>query len=240
MKTVLVTGANKGLGFETAKYLLENGYFVYLGARKQELGTAAVSNLKTFGLHSCEFIEIDTTSDESVNNAKEYLSTKLSSLDVLINNAGILGRIPTAENPLSLTDIQKVFDTNLFGTIRVTQTFLPLLKLSTHPRIVNVTSDLASLTLHQDPTWKYYPFKGLAYGPSKSALNAFTVALAFQLKETKFKVNCVTPGHTATDFNNYRGDKKPQDTCKTIAKYAMLDDGAPTGKFFNENGELPW
>jgi NAD(P)-dependent dehydrogenase (short-subunit alcohol dehydrogenase family) len=240
MKTVFITGANKGLGFETAKYLLENGYFVYLGARKKELGTAAVNNLKTLGLNNCELVEIDTANEASVHKAKEHLSTRLLSLDVLINNAGILGRIPTAENPLSLNDIHEVFNTNLFGTISVTLALLPLLKLSEHPRIVNVTSDLASLTLHQDPAWKYYPFKGFAYGPSKSAINAFTIALAFQLRDTKFKVNCVTPGHTATDFNNYRGEKKPQDSCKTIARYAMLDDDAQTGKFFDEHGELPW
>jgi len=238
--TVLITGANKGLGFETAKYLLQNDHFVYLGCRNLERGAEAVSKLKSEGLDNCELIEIDVTSEVSVDNAKAILSEKVNALDVLINNAGILGRIPTPDNPLGVSDVQRVFETNFFSTIRVTQTFLPMLKQSKLARIVNVTSSLASLTSHQDPGWKYYPYKNIAYGPSKSALNAYTVALAYHLKGLNIKVNCVTPEHTATDFNNHRGEKLPHETCKVIAQYAMIDENGPTGKFFDENGELPW
>lgn len=240
METAFITGANKGLGFETARYLLQNGYFVYLGYRNSMLGKEAISRLHAQDLTQCDLIEIDVTDQNSVDAAKRMLSTKTDVLDVLINNAGILGRIPTPENPHTLADVKHVFETNFFGVIRVTEAFLPQLKNSQNPRIVNVTSDLGSLTLHQDPNWKYSSFKSITYPPSKTALNAYTLMMAFKLKDFGIKVNCVTPGHTATDFNNYRGTLKPEDTCKIIARYAMIGNDGPTGKFFGAEGELPW
>lgn len=240
MKTVLITGANKGIGFETAKVLIREGYYVYLGCRNKEYGILAEKKLKEEGFNDCSFIQLDVTDQASINKVKIEIERNNTKLDVLINNAGILGRIPTPDSPLNVDDVQKVFETNFFGVIRVTQTLLPLLNKSESPRIVNVTSDLASLTLHQDQTWKFFPLKRISYGPSKTALNAYTVALAYELMSKNFKINCVTPGETATDINNYKGDRRPKDACKVIAKFAMLDDNGPTGKFFSEEGELPW
>jgi NAD(P)-dependent dehydrogenase (short-subunit alcohol dehydrogenase family) len=160
MKTALITGANKGLGFETAKHLIKNGFFVYLGCRNRQAGLEAAEKLRDQDLSECKFLELDVTSQESIDKAVETMCEKLDSLDVLINNAGILGRIPDNEHPLNVEDVKNVFETNLFGAIRVTQAFLPLLEKSHHGRIVNVTSDVASLTLHHDPNWEYFPFKG--------------------------------------------------------------------------------
>ncbi len=236
MKKALITGANKGLGFETARHLLQQGYYVYLGCRNKQHGEDALKKLSEQGLTQAEVLELDVTSAASVKSARK----KTAALDVLVNNAGILGKLPSAGNPVTVDDVKQVFETNFFGAIRVTEAFIDLIKQALQGRIVNVTSDLGSLTLHNDPSWEYYPYKGLAYGPSKTALNAYTLALAFQLKDTPVKVNCVTPGHTATDFNNYRGHKKPEDSCKIITYYATLDETGPSGKFFGENGELPW
>jgi len=245
MKTALVTGANKGIGFETAKYLLEQGYFVYLGCRDASLGAAAVATLqglKTLeGLGSnCELLELDVTSQSSVDAAAAALSAKGITLDVLINNAGILGAFPAPEGAAGTENAQQVFDTNYFGPIRVTTAMLPLLQKSVQPRIVNVSSEIGSLQLHQDPSWTFYQLKDKAYGPSKTALNFYTIMLAFQLADTPFKVNSVCPGYTATAMNNFSGTGKAADAARTIAGYAMLDDAGPSGKFFNAAGEIPW
>lgn len=161
-------------------------------------------------------------------------------LDILINNAGILGRRQNKENPLTVADVREVFETNFFGTIAVTEAFLPFLKRSSLPVVENITSDLSSLTKHQDPDWLLYNAKSISYGPSKTALNAYTVALAHEYKNLGFKINCVTPGWTSTDFNGNSGGKSAAENCINLAKYAMLDANGPTGKFFGEEGELPW
>jgi NAD(P)-dependent dehydrogenase (short-subunit alcohol dehydrogenase family) len=141
--------------------------------------------------------------------------------------------------------LHEVFNTNFFGAVNVTQTFMELLKKSATPRIVIVTSGLASLTLHSNPAWKYYAVKGAAYGPSKTALNAYTVALAYELRDTAFKVNAVDPGYTATDFNQHRGTGSVENAARIIVKYALIDADGPTGKFFSndidgESDESPW
>ncbi len=173
------------------------------------------------------------------------MGAKIDSLNVLINNAGISGGFPQAPTLLSTDTIRQVFDTNFFGTINVTQVFLDLLKKSEAPRIVNVTSGLASLTLHSDPSWKYYNIKGGAYGPSKTALNAYTIALAFELRDTPFKINAVDPGFTATDFNQHRGTGTVPDAAARIVKYAIVDENGPTGQYFSDDnnpgsGISPW
>lgn len=240
MKTALITGANKGIGLETARQLAGQGIFVNLGCRRTAAGEQALQTLQAEGLTNTAFIEIDVTSDESVTKAKNQLQEKTPVLDILINNAGILGRVAEPEKPLTVTDVKNVFETNFFGVIRVTQAFMPLLQRSAAARIVNVTSDLASLTRHNDPNWKYYQYKNISYGPSKTALNAYTVALAYQLRDTNCKVNAVNPGHTATEFNNYRGTKPPQLAAQVIVQYALIGENGPTGKFFDEDGAAPW
>lgn len=232
MKTALVTGANKSIGFEVVKQLLDLGYYVYLGNRDIKKGSEAMAQLKSDKL---EVIKIDISDQASISAARQIMGEKISSLDLLVNNAGISGGFPQSPTTISVDTIREVFNTNFFGTIQVTQAFLDLLKNSDVPRIVNVTSGLASLTLHNDPSWKYYNFKGGAYGPSKTALNAYTVALAFELRDTAFKINAVDPGFTATDFNNYRGTGNVEDAAKIIVKYATLDAGGPTGKYFSDD-----
>ena len=164
---------------------------------------------------------------------------------MLINNAGINGGFPQSSLEASVDQFKTVFDTNLFGVVRVTQAFIDLLKKSTEPRIVNVSSSGSSLTLHSDPTWKYYSHKAALYPSSKAALNMYTIDLAYQLKDTAFKVTAVCPGFVATDFNGHMGTGTVQDGGSRIAKYAMIGNDGPTGKFIAEeynpeNGETPW
>jgi len=241
MKKVLITGANKSIGFEAARQLLTQGYFVYLGARDLAKGEEAVTKLKAEGLDNVQAIQIDVTSPESITAA----SKQIDSLDVLINNAGISGDFPQKAAEVKIDTVRVVFDTNFFGVINVTQAFLDILKKSDEPRIVNVTSGLGSLTLHSDPNWKYYQVKSAAYGPSKSALNAYTIVLAFELKNTKFKVNAVDPGYTATDFNHHNGPGTVEDAAARLVKYATIGQDGPTGGFFSddnnpETGVSPW
>lgn len=240
MKSALVTGANKGIGFETAKQLAKLGYFVYIGSRNKAKGFEAIEKLKAFGYTNVDCIELDVTNINSIKSAKQELEIKTQQLDILINNAGIRGEVPQPASKVPIERLRLVFETNFFGAVQATQEFMDLLKKADQPRIVNVTSDLASLTNHSDPTWKFYPFKSAAYSPSKTALNAYTVMLAFELKDTNFKVNCVNPGHTATDFNNYKGEKSVEQGASVIVKYATLDKDGATGKFFSEEEETAW
>lgn len=240
MKSALVTGANKGIGFETAKQLAELGYFVYIGSRDKTKGLEAIEKLKALGYANVDCIELDVTDINSIKSARQELEVKTQYLDILINNAGIRGEVPQPASKVPIERLRLVFETNFFGAVQITQEFMDLLKKADQPRIVNVTSDLASLTNHSDPTWKFYPFKSAAYSPSKTALNAYTVMLAFELKDTNFKVNCVNPGHTATDFNNYKGEEPVEQGASVIVKYATLDKDGATGKFFSEEGETAW
>jgi NAD(P)-dependent dehydrogenase (short-subunit alcohol dehydrogenase family) len=244
MKTALITGANKSIGLETARQLLQQGYYIYLGSRNLENGLEAVEKLKAEGLTHLEAIQIDVSNDESVKAARVEIGKKTEVLDVLINNAGILGGMNQTTNT-DLAVFKQVFDTNLFGVISVTQAFMDLLQKSIQPRIVNVTSGLASLTLHNDPTWKYYNVKAAIYNTSKAALNMYTITLAYELRDTAFKVNAVDPGFTATDFNQHSGSGTVQDAAARLVKYATIDANGPTGKFFSddnspETGESQW
>ncbi len=246
MKKALITGANKSIGFETARQLLQKGYYIYLGSRNIENGLEAVEKLKAEGLNQVEAIAIDVSNQKSVKAARVEIGKKTDVLDVLINNAGISGGM--ANQSAISTDLsvyKEVFETNLFGVVLVTQSFMDLLQNSSEPRVVNVTSGLASLTLHSDPTWKYYNVKAPAYSPSKAALNMYTIVLASELRDTPFKVNAVDPGYTATDLNNHSGPGTVQEAAARLVKYATIDADGATGKFFSddnspETGESPW
>nr|WP_315240942.1 SDR family oxidoreductase [uncultured Flavobacterium sp.] len=244
MKSVLITGANRSIGLETVKQLSKKGLFVYLGSRDLEKGKAAVKELNKNGFENIQAIEIDVTNSNSILAAKKVIESEQGKLDILINNAGILGTNPQLASDTSIEEIQKVFDTNFFGVINVTQAFLELLKKSESPRISNITSGLGSLTLHSDPSWKYYAIKTASYGTSKAALNAYTIALAHELKES-FKVNAIDPGYTATDFNHHSGPGTVESAASFIVKHTLTNDDAPTGKFFSndiedETEESPW
>ena len=245
MKKVLITGANKSIGFETARQLLQQGYYVYLGSRSVERGNLAIEKLKDEGLINVELIQLDVNNSASVEKARLVLGKKTNVLDALINNAGINGGMPQEALSTTIDQLQNVFNTNLYGVVRVTQAFVDLLRKSKQPRIVNVSSSGCSLTLHSDPTWKYYHHKSAVYAPSKAAMNMYTIALAYELKNANFKVNAVCPGFIATDFNGHRGTGTVQEAGTRIAKYATIDQDGPTGKFFSEEynpetGQCPW
>lgn len=245
MKKALITGANKSIGLETARQLLQKGYYIYLGSRNLENGHEAVEKLKAEGLNNVEAIQIDVADEESVKAARTEIGKKTDVLDVLINNAGVNGGMPQTATSADIAVFKRVYDTNVFGVILVTQTFMDLLQKSPQPRIVNVTSGMGSLTLHSDPTWKYYHNKGAIYHTSKAALNMYTIVLAYELRDTAFKVNAVDPGFTATDFNQHRGTGTVEDAAARLVKYAIIDESGPTGKFFSEEnnpetGEIPW
>ena len=239
MKNVLITGANKGIGFETAKQLAESGHHVFLGSRDEQKGNDAVNKLKASGITNVEFVKIDVTDIASIMQAKTIMESKIEALDVLINNAAITGEQP---QNISTTDIalyKKVFDTNYFGAIRTTQQFLSLLQKSTLPHIINISSEVGSLTMHtspgRNPNWDLYN----AYGSSKTAINSFTVMLANELRNTKFRVNSVTPGYTATDLNQHQGFKSVEEGTKPIVRL-ITEINVATGKFIKDGGEVPW
>jgi len=245
MKTALITGANRSIGFEAARQLLQQGYYVYLGSRDLARGQQAVAQLHAEGLTQVEPLQIDVADPASVAAARTALGHKTEVLDVLINNAGISGGMVQPAASTAVSVIKEVFETNVFAVIDVTQTFLDLLHRSPAPRIVNVTSGLGSLTLHTDPRWKYYAVKGAAYGPSKAALNAYTIMLAYELRDTPFKVNAVDPGYTATDFNHHSGPGTVADAAARLVKAATLGPDGPTSQFFSddnapETGISPW
>ncbi|WP_223649691.1 SDR family oxidoreductase [Hymenobacter psoromatis] len=245
MKKALITGANKSIGLETARQLLRLGYYVYLGSRDLPNGQRAADQLRAEGLDQVEPLQLDVTDHASIAAARQALGQRTDVLDVLINNAGISGGM--SQPPLG-TDVQvirEVFETNVFGVVAVTQAFIDLLRAAPEPRIVNVTSGLGSLTLHHDPSWKYYAVKGAAYVPSKAALNAYTIMLAYELRDTPFKVNAVDPGYTATDFNHHSGPGSVEAAAARVVKAALLGPDGPTSQFFSddnapETGISPW
>jgi NAD(P)-dependent dehydrogenase (short-subunit alcohol dehydrogenase family) len=245
MNSVLITGANRSIGLELVKEFSKKGLFVYLGTRDLEKGKLVVNNLNENGYENIKAIAIDVTNPDTIVAAKNIVEREQGKLDILINNAGISGEMPQNASNTSIAAIQNVFDTNFFGVISVTQIFLELLKKADSPRISNITSGLGSLTLHSDPNWKYYNFKSASYGTSKAALNAYTIVLAYELRDLPFKVNVIDPGYTATDFNHHNGPGTIESAANFIIKHTLTDDSGPTGKFFSndiedETGISPW
>lgn len=246
MKTVLITGANKGIGFETARQLLEKGFFVFIGSRDAEKGAEAVRKLQAEGFSNLEAVQLDVTDPVSVRSARAEIGKKAAVLDVLINNAGING----GSDPYTVLEARgdeylDAFKTNLLGTANVTQAFIDLLKGSPEPRIVNVSSSVGSLALQSDPEWPAYHYARYGvYAVSKAALNMYTIQLAYELRNTKVKVNAVCPGLTKTDFTFFRGGEV-HTAASRIIRYVLIGNDGPTGKFFSEEtnpstGEIPW
>ena len=238
-KIALITGANKGLGFETARQLANQNVKVLIGARDETRGREAAEKLQDEGFDA-EFVLIDVTDEKTIEAAAKYVEENCGKLDILVNNAGIAVDYGLEPGEFSLEKIRQTFDTNFFGVITVTQAFLPLIKKSENGRIVNVSSGLGSLTQNSDPNWEFKEVKPIAYNSSKAALNMFTIVLASQLKDTKIKVNSADPGYTATDLNNNSGPKTVEQGASIIFDLAtLLDDGA-TGSYFDDQGVVPW
>ena len=242
-KTALITGANRGIGLETARQLGQKGIKVLVGARSEEKGLEAVETLKNEDLDA-EFILLDVDNTETHEAAAKYIEENFGKLDILINNAGISLEFDETGNfaPASQTSqevFRKTFDTNFFNTIALTQTFLPLVKNSEAGRIVFLSSGLGSLTLHSDPASPIYDFKVPAYDISKTALNGYAVHLAHELKDSNIKVNAAHPGSVVTDMNP-QGEITVEEGAKTSVDLATLGNDGYTGKFIHLGDELPW
>ncbi|HYO94320.1 MAG TPA: SDR family NAD(P)-dependent oxidoreductase [Polyangiaceae bacterium] len=245
----LVTGANKGIGQQIAKDLAGRGFTVLLGSRNLEPGEAAA---KAIGADA-RALQLDVTDHASIAAAAERIRKELGRLDVLVNNAAIAHAnaagagmsfeeiLKTGEpSRASLAEVRAVFETNVFGVIAVTQAMLPLLREAPAGRIVNVSSEVGSLTKQTDPSNPYRSIRSVTYIPSKTALNAVTVAFANELQGTRIKVNAACPGFTATDLNQFRGTRSVEQGAREPVRLALLDANGPTGSFSNEDGPLPW
>ncbi|MEU8937437.1 SDR family NAD(P)-dependent oxidoreductase [Streptomyces goshikiensis] len=241
-KIALVTGANKGIGFEIAAGLGALGYGVAVGARDRARREAAVEKLRAGGADAFG-VPLDVTDDGSVTEAAQLIERQAGRLDALVNNAGISGELGTgwAQDPTAADfgELRRVVETNVIGVMRVTNAMLPLLRRSAAPRVVNVSSRLASLTHQADPDVEIGPVMGL-YAPSKSFLNAVTVQYARQLAGTDILANAACPGLVATDFNGFHGPRTPAQGAAVAIRLATLPDGGPSGAFFDDAGEIPW
>ena len=243
----LVTGANKGIGLQIAKDLAARGFTVLVGSRNLAQGEAAAKSVSA----DARALQLDVTDHASIAAAAERIRSELGRLDVLVNNAAIshAGKPGTSFEELlkagrpsvaSIAEVRAVFETNVFGVIAVTQAMLPLLLEAPAGRIVNVSSEVGSLTKQTDPTNPHRSIKNAAYVPSKTALNAITVAFANELETTRIKVNAACPGYTATDLNNFSGTRTVEQGAREPVRLALLDANGPTGSFSNEDGPLPW
>ena len=238
-KVALITGANRGLGLETAKQLGEQGVSVVLGARKLAAAEEAAGNLKSQGIDA-HGVQLDVVNEADRAAVAIYLASHFGKLDILINNAGIgsstgLGNVTSA---VTDEDLVTVFNTNFFSVVALTRELLPLLQKSPAGRIVNLSSILGSLTLHSSPEGLgVMPF---AYDASKSALNAFTIHLAKELAGTAVKVNSAHPGWVKTELGTAAAPMEIPDGAKTSVSLALLDANGPSGKFFHLDKELPW
>jgi NAD(P)-dependent dehydrogenase (short-subunit alcohol dehydrogenase family) len=235
----LITGANKGIGFEIARQLGKADHRILLGARDASLGKAAASTLKAEGIN-VRFINIDLNKPATIQAAATTIAADYGRLDVLVNNAGIADRADGLPSKTSIDAVRRIFDTNFFGTLAVTQAMLPLLLSSSSGRIVNVSSGLGSLVLNGDPSWEFSQAKFLGYNSSKAAVNMLTVQLAAELRNTGIKVNSADPGFTATDLNAHRGRQTIPEGAAAAVRLALLPNDGPTGGFFSASNPEPW
>ena len=238
-KLALVTGANKGIGFEVARSLAREGHTVLLGARNPALGEAAAAKLREDKL-DVRFVELDLDRNETFASAAAVIERDYGQLDILVNNAGIVDPADGPPSTAGIAAMERVFHTNFFQTVAVTQALLPLLRKARSARIVNVSSGLGSLTQHSDPSWPYAAIKVLGYCASKAALNMFTVQLAWELRDTPIKVNAADPGYTATDLNHNSGHQTIEQGAAETIRLALLPDDGPTGTYSDSAGPVPW
>jgi NAD(P)-dependent dehydrogenase (short-subunit alcohol dehydrogenase family) len=235
----LITGANKGIGFEIARQLGEQGVFVLIGSRDEARGQEAAGTLAARGLPVAA-LGIDVTDGASVARAARDIEQQHGRLDILVNNAGITGEFRGAPSEVTVDQLRQVYETNVFGAVAVTNAVLPLLRRSEAGRIVNMSSGLGSLTLNSDPGSEFAAYNLITYQSSKTALNAVTVAYAKELRATGIKVNSADPGFTATDLNQQRGYRTVEQAAVIAVRLATLGANGPTGTFQDENGPVPW
>ena len=235
----LITGANKSIGFETARRLGQQGIHVIIGARDTARGEEAVQKLAALSVEAT-FVHLDVTDEKSIARAAQSLAETFGRLDILINNAGIGGGKPNPASETDMTDMRAIYDTNVFGVVAVTKAMLPLLRTSPVGRIVNVSSGLGSITLDSDRNHYYFQVKNMPYQSSKAAVNMITVEFAKELAQTPIKVNAADPGYTDTDFNNHTGSRTVEQAATVIVHLATLGEDGPTGTFQDENGNVPW
>jgi len=248
-RIALVTGANQGVGLQVAKELVASGVTVFLGSRNFERGEAAARQSGAGAIA----LQIDVTDHASIAAAAERIRTRFGRLDVLVNNAGIsnTGRDPNASiedyakstrpSNVSFDEMRAVWETNVFGVLAVYQAMLPLLRLSSDARIVNVSSGVGSLATNADPAFSYRRMFGPVYPASKAALNAITLAMMIELEGTGIKVNLVSPAFTATNLNNYAGTESVEDGSREVVRVALLGPDGPSGTFTRwENVTIPW
>ena len=243
-KVAFITGANRGLGLETARELGKTGIVVVLGSRDPKKGEAAAAKLRDEGI-TAEGLSFDVNKTQDYQKAYDYFAKKYGRLDILVNNAGVLKEgqadsVPNQTSAVSPGTLRETFETNFFAVVALTQKLWPLMRKAPTGRIVNVSSILGSLTLHSDPNSPIYPFKTFAYDASKAALNAFTVHLAHELRDTKIKVNSAHPGWVKTEMGGPNAPMEVSEGGKTSAQLATLADDGPSGGFFHLGQPLPW
>lgn len=242
-KIAMITGANKGIGFETARQLGNEGITIIVTARNKEKGNYAAEQLKNEGL-DVEFLQLDVTSDADIKNAVDFISAKYGRLDILINNAGIQieseGYATNTTLTVSDAILRQTFDTNFFNVVKLTNALLPLIRKSAAGRIVNLSSIMGSLGLHSDPASPIYGAKPFAYDTSKTALNSYTIHLAAALADTNIKVNSAHPGWVKTEMGTESAPMEIADGAKTSVALALLGVDGPSGKYIHLGQELPW
>jgi NAD(P)-dependent dehydrogenase (short-subunit alcohol dehydrogenase family) len=244
-KIAFITGGNRGLGFQTALELKQIGAKVVIGSRNLASGEQAVEKLRAAGVDA-DVLEFDITKKSDAERAYEYFNTRYGKLDILVNNAGVAaGTFPGTGPEHSAGEVpadtlHRVFETNFFAQVQLTNTLLPLLKKSEAGRIVNLSSILGSLALHADPKSPIYHAKSFAYDASKTALNAYTIHLAYELRDTKVKVNSAHPGWVKTDMGGEQAPMELSEGGKTSAALATLPDDGPSGGYFHLGKPLPW
>lgn len=235
----LVTGANKGIGFEIAKKLVAAGCTVLVGARNEKLGQEASKKLSN-GTGKAEYINLDLLKPESIERAAATIKEKFGKLDILVNNAGIVDRGDSTPTKTSIDSVEQTMRTNFIGPLRVTQAMFELLEKSEGASVVNISSGLGSLAVNADRESPYADVKIMGYSASKAALNMMTVQLAYELRNTNIKVNSVCPGYCATDLNDNQGVETAESGSIEAVRLALLGKSAPSGQYLNKEGALPW
>jgi NAD(P)-dependent dehydrogenase (short-subunit alcohol dehydrogenase family) len=232
--TALITGANKGIGYEIARQLGERGITAIVGARDEERGRAAAERLGQ------PYVRLDVTDEASVQAAAKWIEREYGALDILVNNAGVASQDDQRPSATPVATLRATYEVNVFGVVTVTNAMLPLLRRAPAARIVNMSSELGSLTMAMDPDGPFWPHNFPAYNSSKAALNMLTTGYAKELWDTPIKVNAANPGYCATDLNAHSGFRTAEQGAAIAVRLATLDADGPSGAFVQDDGPLPW